>query len=474
MRSAISILTYNRRQVLQETLKGLAAYCSQYPLFIFDDLSQRDDTQAFLVKNAVSSTPRPDLMATEYTLAGVSPDSGSSWPIKVFLGERNLGVAGNSNRALKVMMDETDADHLCLLNDDLHVQGDFVAWYAQAHQDLGVGMFSFCDFTNHPSYRWIDVRKLGYTVKICPRMTAIMTSMTRKVVESIGYYDAQFGKFGQEHCSAEGTLIWMGDYTFRPIQDVKVGDEVIGWNRRVANAGQSDTVDVAGRITRTPCRTKVVSTGHRRAPVVKVIFESGNFVVCTKDHLWAKFYGRNHYLGKFYEFSHAMPGTALTRVVNPHTFELEPDKVAVVLPVGEAEVFSLQTETGNYIAGGYASKNCDHMNRARFARFMDLDGMMQPQLDVHHYKTGSPVTALLRHQECETSVQGIDRRVADKEGNEVIARVAKTYRYKHLYRPFCLHAPKVAGAHGKQGIPVDDLSVAYRTVTDFWPKPLLS
>lgn len=307
MKSAIAILTYNRLPVLKEELKGIYEHCSQHPLAIFDDLSQRDGTDKWLASaytGGVAPIRREDLMADEYRR-----EDGT----KAFLGSRNLGVAGNSNRAIKWFMEETDADHLCLLNDDLHVTGDFVSWYAKAHTDLNVGMFSFCDFTHHPSYKWIDVRKMGYIVKICPRMTAIMTSMTRKVIEAIGYYDAQFGKFGQEHC--------------------------------------------------------------------------------------------------------------------------------------------------------------DHMNRARFAGFMALDGMMQPQIDVHHHISSQPNQTFLRHQECETSIVGIDRRAADQEADAIMKAVGKSYRYRHLYRKFCLHLPKVAGAHGKQGIPVDDLGVAYKLVTDFWPKP---
>jgi hypothetical protein len=305
MRSAIALLTFNRKLVLQETLMGLLKHCGHYPIFVFDDMSCRDDTTAWLIRGAKHAGERPGLMADCY----VRPDG-----ITVYVGRKNLGVAGNSNRALKVLMDETDADHLCLLNDDLHILGDFVRWYASAHQDLKIGMFSFCDFTHHPSYRWIDVRKQGYIVKICPRMTAIMTSMTRDVVKAIGYYDAQFGKFGQEHC--------------------------------------------------------------------------------------------------------------------------------------------------------------DHMNRTRLAGFMHLDGMMQPQLDVHHYMSSTEPRVLLKHQECETSVVGIDRRAAGREADGIMQMVGKSYRYRHLYRPFCLHLPKVAGAHGNQGIPVDDLSLAYRLVTDFWPEPL--
>lgn len=36
----------------------------------------------------------------------------------------------------------------------------------------------------------------------------------------------------------------------------------------------------------------------------------------------------------------------------------KPDRVSGVYPAGEDEVFSMQTETGNYVAWGYASKNC--------------------------------------------------------------------------------------------------------------------
>jgi hypothetical protein len=36
------------------------------------------------------------------------------------------------------------------------------------------------------------------------------------------------------------------------------------------------------------------------------------------------------------------------------------DRIVAVEPAGESEVISLTTETGNYVAWGYASKNCDN------------------------------------------------------------------------------------------------------------------
>lgn len=192
MKSAIAVITYNRSNVLGEELRGLGEFCDKYPTAVFEDCGHRDNTRAMLKAGMEAPVDRTDLLADEYRRKGVRD-------YRVFLGSKNLGVSGNSNRALKWLMDETDADHFCLINDDLHVFGDFVDFYKQAHNDLGVGMFCFCDFTG-PTYRWVDIKKRGYNVKLCPRMTGIMMSFTRDMIKAIGYFDMSFGKFGEEHC----------------------------------------------------------------------------------------------------------------------------------------------------------------------------------------------------------------------------------------------------------------------------------
>jgi glycosyltransferase involved in cell wall biosynthesis len=195
MRTAIAILTYNRVGALKETLSGLRRYCANHRTAIFEDCGQRDGTETFLRPTPPNdkSTSRPDLMALKYDAFHIGDN------VEAFLGTVNLGVTGNSNRALK-WFSETDCDHLILMNDDLHVLGDFVNFYVHGHEDLSVGMFSFCDFTHHPSYQWMTVNSRGYRVKLCPRMTGIMVSMKRAVLDKIGYFDARFGKFGEEHC----------------------------------------------------------------------------------------------------------------------------------------------------------------------------------------------------------------------------------------------------------------------------------
>lgn len=204
MKSAIAILTYRRLHALRTMMSGVSVHCPQYQTAIFEDCGQRDATEDFL-RTGRSSAPRPDLLAAEYLVPAGTPDaepvvSNANYPFaRVFMGDRNLGVTGNSNRAIKWFMDG-DCDHLCLCNDDLTVNGDFVKFYGQAHVDLGVGMFCFCDFTHHESYKWTTYRWRGYGVKFMPRFTGIMISVTRELLDKIGFFDAEFGKFGEEHC----------------------------------------------------------------------------------------------------------------------------------------------------------------------------------------------------------------------------------------------------------------------------------
>ena len=192
-KSAIAIITYRRLPALKAMLVGLDTNCRNYPIAIFEDCGQRDGTSAFLAQGSTRKR-RDDLMAYEH-----------HWPkplnnVTAFLGQQNLGVAGNSNRAIKWFMDETDADHLLLCNDDLYVLGDFAKFYAQAHQDLGIGFFAFTDFWESPTHRWVICRSRGYRIKVFQRMTGIMMSTLRRVVNKIGYFDTRFGKFGEEHC----------------------------------------------------------------------------------------------------------------------------------------------------------------------------------------------------------------------------------------------------------------------------------
>ena len=96
MKTAIAVLTYNRVNVLAEELRGLLQHCGQYPIAVFEDLGNRDTSEQFLRQGRDKAVYRPELLATEW--------KAEDQKFQVFLGEKNLGVAGNSNRALKWFM----------------------------------------------------------------------------------------------------------------------------------------------------------------------------------------------------------------------------------------------------------------------------------------------------------------------------------------------------------------------------------
>ena len=603
--TAIAILTFRRLRALQEMLNGLAANCPDYRIGIFEDCGLRDGTSAFLARGP--AIDRDDLLATKHQFA---------YNIDAFLGKRNLGVSGNSNRAIKWFLDETDCEHLCLCNDDLHVLGNFAALYHRAHRDLGCEFFCFNDFWDSPSHRWIIARCRGYRLKVFPRMTGIMISTLRKTVNEVGYFDTRFGKFGEEHCTTGDTLVWMGDYTFKPISEIKVGESVIGWQQREEPVQRPDALNKASWTTRELCRSIVEKVGTHTAPVVRVLFESGASVTCTEDHAWALFYDHKtgykygfpelgrvltkvvtpqqwpvdddyrkgyvkgaldgdgsyrenevvlrvqnaDFTSKFRTFLTALgvvfsekydegTGLLITRLLgNPKTFDFwknwepvttsawrgwlggvydaegsgrtigqsqsvnpdvcakiyrgldlfgfehytqehqicikggrsellrfwclarpvchykidakmltgrfkKPDKIIGLLHLEPTAVYGLKTTSGNYIAGGYASKNCDWNNRMRAAKKIQLDGLDQPCLDVEPaLPDGSAGPALLRHQNVPSSLDGEERKREDAIAIERIRQAAERYTSEHYYRPFSLVWPTHIGGLATTGI----------------------
>lgn len=304
-------------------------------------------------------------------------------------------------------------------------------------------------------------------------------------------------------CHCAGTTVLMADWTYRNIEDVRVGDMVVGYA-------------FGGKTTLVP--TKVVATNVRRAEATRYTLASGKTTECTPDHKWwaqrsgqdgHKQYaplgtGRKSDLKRLYRITRdhvpdadprwqylagIMDGEGTVsgnRIVltqsaahNPEvhariieTLEAlgigysryeraaheshgkkskgstmflinngrhqrhrillnakpaksraiieslycciggkasaEEDKVIGYEPLGERDVYNIQTETGNYIANGYASKNCQMLqnpaagNEAMFQKewlsFIDIRPatlnvyiMVDP---AHSKKRGSDNTAM--------------------------------------------------------------------------------
>lgn len=189
MKSLLAVITWNRVEALKTALKSLNEHCRPYPIAVFEDAGYADGTQSFLT-NGRQPEEDLDFEAVRWKVEGEK--------CEVYMGTANLGVAGQTNRALGWFW-RRGYDHICLCNDDILAKGDFVKFYAEAHAATGINLFCFCDFTPE-AYKWSVVPYRGYNVKLLSRQTGIMMSITRPVVQSIGFFDTRFPKAGEEHC----------------------------------------------------------------------------------------------------------------------------------------------------------------------------------------------------------------------------------------------------------------------------------
>jgi GT2 family glycosyltransferase len=207
--SAIAIITFNRLRVLQRTLKTLSEHVKHdfCPIAIFDDASNLDNTVEWLQNLPKADTGRSQLNPDLETDSIVVNCYGML--IEVFLGQHNLGVAGNSNRAIRWFEKNTTHGHLFLMNDDLIFYDDAVHAYAKAHEETGVGLFCLNNLQDE-DHRWIIVKFKGHKLKSFRKMTGAVMSMTRDVVKKVGYFDTAFGKFGEEHCDYTNRARFLG------------------------------------------------------------------------------------------------------------------------------------------------------------------------------------------------------------------------------------------------------------------------
>lgn len=248
-----------------------------------------------------------------------------------------------------------------------------------------------------------------------------------------------FFRFAKRYCNPPEAPVLMADYSFRPIGEVKQGDEIIGWKKEPAGRRSK-----AGKPKDVLAKATVLQVHRRVAPIVKVLLASGKQIRCTKDHRWLNGgnwsthamwttpnIGREFvrvvdevanldpamerdagWLAGIYDGEGTWPFIAQSKAVNAGVHEricqtltklgfeftatdegvrvvggrqaalrfislvrprkteyLEkhiltgrfrtPDEVVGVWPDGEGEVVAMTTSTGNYIAWGFASKNCN-------------------------------------------------------------------------------------------------------------------
>lgn len=86
-------------------------------------------------------------------------------------------------------------------------------------------------------------------------------------------------QFDWRYCNTPEAPIWMGDFSFKDLGDVRVGDEVIGWE-------WTPETNERKRKTRRLTRATVTEVFRRESPIVKVTLASGAVIRCTPDHWW--------------------------------------------------------------------------------------------------------------------------------------------------------------------------------------------
>jgi hypothetical protein len=87
--------------------------------------------------------------------------------------------------------------------------------------------------------------------------------------------------FGVRYCLSSGTLITLGSFEELPIEQLRVGDVVLGYRKRKAPGSWWEI-----------CRTRVLAIHHREVPIWKLELEDGTRIYSSVDHQWLDGNGR--------------------------------------------------------------------------------------------------------------------------------------------------------------------------------------
>lgn len=97
---------------------------------------------------------------------------------------------------------------------------------------------------------------------------------------------ARIDAYYYTECLPLDAPIWMGDYTHKPIDEVEVGDTVIGWSKYLRSGRSGGRKLTAAGPRRALCRATVTGLVRKRDRLFKLTMASGRVVYSTAKHLW--------------------------------------------------------------------------------------------------------------------------------------------------------------------------------------------
>jgi len=150
-------------------------------------------------------------------------------------------------------------------------------------------------------------------------------------------------------CTPEETMISMWDGSRKKIKDVVIGDELLGW---IQHPFENSVIGVP---------TKVLNTFSKEGEVVTyVLRKRGLDLRCTRDHKWYN-YKYDLYIPTHKNILLSAVRYRTTKYGNKR-ITFEDDWISSEKNSKIETVYALETETGNYVADGFASSNSQYIN----------------------------------------------------------------------------------------------------------------
>jgi len=109
-------------------------------------------------------------------------------------------------------------------------------------------------------------------------------------ITPIKYWD-----FAMKFCLHKDAPILMGDLTEKKISEIKIGDEVIGWDRNPQQIGYSRRISSSRRL----CNATVKDVIIKKQKLQEVELSDGSKLVCTDDHRWLNGRSENNIEAEF-------------------------------------------------------------------------------------------------------------------------------------------------------------------------------